>query len=424
MTVAGSPRATDACAAVRGYACEGVSGHSRREVAQRAGVAPDYVARLVELGILTPDAADAFSPGDVLRARWVQSLEQAGVPLDGMAAAMRDGTLSFSFMDAAAYDRFAGVSGTTFRQLSARTGVPLELLMMVREAVGFAEPRPEHAVREDEMSVVRLIELQLAKGFRPVVIERCLRLLGDSLRRIAETEAASWRSEVVTPLLDSGMAETEVARAQADLGSQMAPLREQALLAIYHRQQEHAWITSLVAFVEGALEKAGLYSRMHRPPAICFLDITGYTRLTEERGDRSAADLAGSLSTLVRRSSQVHRGKPVKWLGDGVMFHFPEPGDAVLATLEMAEVVVSHGLPPAHVGIHAGPVIFQGGDYFGRTVNIAARIAEYARPGEVVVSQEVVDAADGRSVTFTEIGPVELKGLSGALRLHTARRHP
>ena len=114
----------------------------------------------------------------------------------------------------------------------------------------------------------------------------------------------------------------------------------------------------------------------------------------------------------------------MKWLGDGVMFYFREPGDAVLAALEMVEMVGGHGLPPAHVGIHAGPVIFQDGDYFGRTVNLAARIAEYARPGEVLVSQEVVDAAEGRPATFTEIGPVELKGVPGTLRLLTARRSP
>jgi adenylate cyclase len=111
----------------------------------------------------------------------------------------------------------------------------------------------------------------------------------------------------------------------------------------------------------------------------------------------------------------------VKWLGDGVMFYFREPKDAVLAALEMAEVVGRHGLPPAHVGIHAGPVVFQEGDYFGRTVNLASRIAEYARPGEVLVTQEVVDAADGGPVAFTEIGPVELKGVPGTLRLYTAR---
>src|SRR6266545_3085451 len=160
----------------RGYAGGGVSGYSRQEVAQRAGVDPDYVDRLVELGVLTPAAGEAFSPGDALRARWLQSLERAGVPLEGLAAAVRDGVLSFSFLDVGAYDRFAGLSGTTFQQLSAQTGIPLELLLVVREAFGFAEPGPEDYVHENELSVVPLIQLQLSKGFRPVVIERWLRV--------------------------------------------------------------------------------------------------------------------------------------------------------------------------------------------------------------------------------------------------------
>jgi adenylate cyclase len=393
------------------------------EVAQRAGVDPGYVDRLVELGILTPDAAGAFSPGDALRARWLQSLERAGVPLEGLAAAVRDGVLSFSFLDVGAYDRFAGLSGTTFQQLSAQTGIPLELLKVVREAVGFAEPRPEDHVHHNELSIVPAIQLQLSKGFHPVVIERWLRAYGDSLRRITETEAAWWNSEVEMAMLASGMTEAEMLQAQADLGSQMTPLIEQVLLAIYHGQQEHAWSQVFVEHVESALERAGLYRRLDRPPAMCFLDITGYTRLTEEQGDEAAADLAARLAGLVRRSAQEHGGTPVKWLGDGVMFYFREPAAAVLAALAMAQAVGRHGLPPAHVGIHAGPVIFQEGDYFGRTVNLAARIGEYARPGEVLVSQEVVDAADGGPVAFTEVGPVELKGVSGPLRLYTARRH-
>ena len=383
---------------------------------------PDYVDRLVELGILTPAVGDAFSPGDALRARWLQSLERAGVPLEGLASAVRDGVLSFSFLDVGAYERFAGLSGTTFQQLSAQSGIPLELLMVVREAVGFAEPGPEDTVHHNELSVVPLIQLQLSKGFRPVVIERWLRVYGDSLRRIAETEAAWWNSEVEMALLESGMTEGEMLQAQADLGSQMTPLVDQALLAIYHGQQEHAWSQVFVEHVEGALEATGLYRRLDRPPAVCFLDLTGYTRLTEERGDEAAADLAARLAGLVRRSAQEHGGTPVKWLGDGVMFYFREPAAAVLAALEMVAVVGSHGLPPAHVGIHAGPVVFQEGDYFGRTVNVAARIAEYARPGEVLVSQEVVEAAAGTPVTFREIGPVALRGVSDPLRLHAALR--
>jgi adenylate cyclase len=399
-----------------------VEKHSRHEVARRAGVDADHIDRLVELGILLPGPEDEFSPGDVRRTRWVRSLERAGVPLDGMAAAVRQGTLSFSFLDVAVFDRFSVLSDTTFRELSERTGVSMELLKVVREAAGFAEPRPEDRVREDEFSVVEAIELQLERGFRPVVIQRWLRVCEDALRRITETETDWYGTEVLRPMLAAGMTEVEMLEAQVDFGRRMAPATEQATLAIYRGQQEHVWTKAFIEYVEDALDKAGLLERMHRPPAVCFLDVTGYTRLTEERGDQAAADVAASLASLVRRSAQEHGGQPVKWLGDGVMFYFPDPGQGVIAALEMIAGVVTRALPPAHVGIHAGPVVFQEADYFGRTVNIAARIADYARPGEVVVSQDVVDAADGTPVTFTEIGPVELKGVSGALRLHTAHR--
>src|SRR6266511_4576238 len=119
--------------------------HSRQEVARSAGVDPGYIGRLTELGILRPGPGGAFSHGDARRARWVHSLEEAGVPLDEMAAAVREGALSFSFLDAAAFDRFTEVSSTTFKELSARTGIPLDHLKVIREAVGFAEPRLEEA---------------------------------------------------------------------------------------------------------------------------------------------------------------------------------------------------------------------------------------------------------------------------------------
>jgi adenylate cyclase len=401
------------------YADRSVSGYSSQEVARRSGVAPDYVDRLVELGILT--RGEGYSPGDVLRTRWVESLERSGVSLEGMATAIRDGTLSLSFLDVPAFDRFAGLSDTTFRELSENRGIPMELLRVVREAIGFGEPRPEDHVREDELSVVPGIELMLSNGFRPVVIERTLRTYADSLRRLVETETDAWETEVERPLLERGMTAREMLERQADLGTRMTRLLDQALLAIYHGQQEHAWRQSFVEHIEDTLERAGLHRRTRYPPAMCFLDITGYSRLTEERGDAAAADVAARLARMVERSSQEHGGRPVKWLGDGVMFHFREPQGAVVAALEMVEGASRHGLPPAHVGIHAGPVIFQEGDYFGRTVNLAARIAEYARPGEVVVSQEVVESANEAPVSFEEIGPVELKGVAETIRLHTAR---
>ena len=115
-------------------------------------------------------------------------------------------------------------------------------------------------------------------------------------------------------------------------------------------------------------------------------------------------------------------GTAVKMLGDGVMFHFPDPADAVRCALHLIPEIDDAALPPARVGVHAGPVVFRDGDYFGRTVNLAARITDYARPSEVLVSQSVVESVgDADGVTFVEIGPVTLKGVSEPVVLHAAR---
>lgn len=394
--------------------------YSRAEAADRAGVGIDDVSRLVELGIVVPEEGDRFSPGDVRRTELAQSLEAAGIPLDGLGAAIGRGTVSLDFVEAPVYERFSLFSTVTFRELSNRTGVPLSLLKVVREAAGSAPPTPEDLVRDDELTIATFLEAQVAAGFRPIAIERLVRVQGDSLRRIAETEADWWRTEVIEPALAAGKRPDEVS--VTDVSTQLTALSEKALMAMYHAQQMHSWTNNIIAGLEMMLSAAGLHSHLERPPAMCFLDITGYTRLTQERGDEAAAALAAELARLVQRTSVQHGGRPVKWLGDGVMFHFPNPGPGVVAALDMVDGVISAGLPPAHVGLHAGPVIFQEGDYFGQTVNVASRIAEYARPGEVLVSQEVVDASAGADASFTEIGPVELKGVGAAMNLHAAHR--
>jgi adenylate cyclase len=404
---------------VPGYSTD-VSDYSRQEAAERAGVSLDELSRLVELGIIAPGEGDRFSSGDVRRAGLTQSLQAAGIPLEGLAATIKGGGISLDFLDAPVYERFSLLSDVTFQQLSDRTGVPPQLLTVMREATGSAPPSPEDLVRDAELAIAAFIEAQVAAGFRPIAIERLLRVEGDGLRRIAETEADWWRTEVIEPALAAGMNPDEVSA--TDLSTQLTVLAEASMVAMYHAQQTHAWTSNIIGGMEAMLAAAGLYSRLERPPAMCFLDITGYTRLTQERGDEAAAALAATLARLVQRTSVQHGGRPVKWLGDGVMFYFPNPGSGVVAALDMVDGVAGAGLPPAHVGLHAGPVIFQEGDYYGQTVNVASRIAEYARPGEVLVSQAVVEASEGAGAAFTEIGPVELKGVAGAMRLHSAHR--
>ena len=389
--------------------------YSREDAAERAGVESPFLARLVDLGILAPHQPDRFSPADVRRVLLANSLERAGIPLEGVGAAIHRGSLSLDFLDAASYERFAALATESFREVSDRTGIPVELLMVLREAIGMAQPSPDDRLREDEMAIVPFIELQVAEGFRPAAIERLLRVQGDSTRRITEQEAAWWNSEVIEPAIAAGKGTEGIA--DPELADRISPLAEQAVRTMYRAQQARAWTANIIEGFETLMEKAGIRSRLDRLPAICFLDITGFTRLTQERGDDAAADLATTVARLVQRSSVQHGGKPIKWLGDGVMFYFGDPGPGVRAALQMVDGLAAAGLPPAHVGLHAGPVLFQEGDYFGQTVNLSARIADYARQGEVLVTQAVVDASQDKGIAFADIGPVELKGVSGTVHL-------
>jgi adenylate cyclase len=403
-----------------------MNGLSAAGLADLAGVTEAEVQRLVELGILVARDGDGpFLAADAPKVRLATACEQAGLPLAGIAAAIRDGRLSFAFLEAAPFRRWAVRSGRTYRQVSQETGVPLELLGGFLEAIGFARMAPEEPIREDELEIVPLLQLGLSTGFLDQVWSTRLgRGYAEGLRLIASVEKDVWQARFMAPLLASG-ADPQTARELASRLSgdlDFSVLRDRALMAAYRRQQELAWTEKLVEEIETALEQAGELGRPGRVPAMCFLDLTGYTRLTEEHGDQVAAALAATLAVLVDRSSRAHGGVPVKWLGDGVMVHFREPAGAVLAALEMVEEFPAAGLPPVHVGVAAGPVVAQGGDYFGRTVNLAARIAAHASAGRVLVSEPVVQRAPPQGVTFVELGLVQLEGIAHPVRLLEARR--
>jgi adenylate cyclase len=400
-----------------GVAMEG-SWFSGMELAERARVAPELVARLVELGILRPgDGGAGFGPGDVRRVRLVDACARAGLTLEGIGAAIASGRLSLAFLDLVT---MAGrpLTDTTYAELCAQEGLSMELVQRVHEASGLGRPEPDDPVHPLDRDLLGSARLGRMLGLDDGVLIRVARVYGENLRRVAQAEPEFYHDHVEGPLLASGMDERQMREAASRMSDQLAGVVQRMLVALYTRHQERYTIDHLVEHIESVVTER----RPQRPPAMCFLDLAGYTHLTEERGDRAAAALVTSLADLVERVSFPHDGQPVKWLGDGVMFHFRRPAQAVVAALEMVERTPAAGLPPAHVGLHAGPVVFQDGDYFGRTVNLAARIAGRAGPGEVLVSDQVVAECGGGGVGFEPIGPVPLKGVSDPVPLHRATR--
>ncbi|HJU00090.1 MAG TPA: hypothetical protein VJ966_02665, partial [Actinomycetes bacterium] len=339
-------------------------------LASLAGVSEAEVARLTDLGILVPrDGPAPFRVGDLPKIRLALACERAGLPMDGIAAAIRAGRLSFAFLEDVPYHRFGVPSDRTYRQVSQDTGISLEVLRESMEAMGFAWTSPDDPLRDDELAAVPLVDRAISSGILDRTwMTRVGRAYAEGLRLAARVENEAYQARFEEPVLAAGLGQRAAMEQASALAAQFTAEIDRALMAIYRRQQELVWIQHQVLNIEAALEAEGALARPGRVPAMCFLDLAGYTRLTEERGDQAAAELAGSVAALVERMARAHGGTAVKWLGDGVMLHFPDPAEAVAAALEMVERLPAAGLPPAHVGVAAGPVVVQGGDYFGRTV--------------------------------------------------------
>jgi adenylate cyclase len=401
-----------------------MKGLSASGLAELAGVSEGEVERLVELGVLVArDGVGPFLDTDVPKVRLAAACAQAGLPMAAIASAIGAGRLSFGFLEAAPFRRWAVRSTRTYRQVSQDTGVPLELLGSALESMGFARMDPDEPMREDELAIVPFVQLGHATGvFDLASLTRLGRAHVEGLRLINTAWGEAYQARFEGPVLASGGDQQTAMEAAAQLSIDFLPLVDPALLAIYHRQQELLWTEGLVERIEGELEAAGVLGRPARVPAMCFLDLVGYTRLTEQQGDQAAAELAETLAVLVDRSAREHAGVPVKWLGDGVMVHYREPAGAVRSALGLVEQLPQAGLPPAHVGVAAGPVVVQGGDYYGRTVNLAARIAGHAAAGQVLVSQRVAESAPPAGVRFLALGELPLKGFAQPVPLLEACR--
>ena len=357
------------------------------------------------------------------KVRLATACERAGLPMEGIAAAIRSGRLSFAFLEAALYRRWPVRTGSTYQQVSQDTGVPLELLAGVLEAMGFAPMAPEASISEDELEVVPLLQRGLASGRLDLALfTRVGRAHAEGLRLIVTAWNQVYRARFEGPLLAAGGDQRTAMELAPQQSVEFLPLMDRALLAGLRRQQELVWTEGLVEHIEYELEAAGMLGRPGRVPAMLFLDLVGYTRLTEEHGDAAAAAWAETLALLVNRSAREHGGVPIKWLGDGVMVHFREPAGAVRSALDLVGQLPKAGLPPAHVGVAAGPVVIQGGDYFGRTVNLAARIAARAGAGQVLVSQPVAESTPPQGVRFVAWGEPRLEGFARPVRLLEVHR--
>jgi adenylate cyclase len=175
-----------------------------------------------------------------------------------------------------------------------------------------------------------------------------------------------------------------------------------------------------VAAVEKQVEPAAQVGTA----AIVFTDLVGFTAYTDAHGDRAAVDVLDRQATIVE-AGLAGRGRVVKELGDGLMLWFHSGSTGVEAARDILTSVATArdaiDFPLAvRMGMHFGEVVERGDDYIGQTVNIAARVADLAGPGELLVTEQVVRSLDGhrRRGAFRPVGPTRVKGVGAPIWLH------
>jgi adenylate cyclase len=389
-----------------------------QEFARRANVPIDFVRRLTALGAVSDDPSIVVQH-ELGRMRLLFAWSQAGFPPETIMRLVDQKALSITFLDAPGVQTAERLD-RRYADIARERGVPERLVERLHESIGFEPPNPHDLAGEDDIALLDVMELFRSVGVPDEAVVGLFAVYAEAVRRLAKAEAELYEANIEERLRASGMTERELIEFGTDFGNRVSAALEKALVLVYRRHRVHAWIEHSVNHVEAALEAEGIESHVPQPPAICFVDLTGYTRLTEERGDRFAADVAAQLASLVKDISRRRGGSPIRWLGDGGMFHFRDPAHAVEAGLDMVEQAPAIGLPPAHIGIHAGPVIFQDGDVYGRTVNLASRLASVAQASQVVVSEDVAQLADRFS--YQDLGPVTLKGVTVPIRVFRAAR--
>jgi adenylate cyclase len=395
-----------------------VSRLTAEELAELAHGPPEHVHRLVELGLLSAGDDGRFAPVDVHVVRLMAQFADAGIELEDVAAGVRDGALAFppglSLPEpdprSLTYEALAeelGCSADTLRRLSSELGLP---------------PHADDRLRAEDAEILSLMlsKLDLCEDDE---LSRLARLYGGTMQRLVSSGIQFFDRVVAQRVMALDLPDAERDRLVYQRAAEFTELVSRLVPWLQRRHREHVVLDYIVATTEEFMEERGVVPPLpRRPPAIAFLDLTGYTAFAEERGDEAAAEIAADLASVVQETAQAHGGRPVKWLGDGVMFHFSDPRRAILGGLDLLERTETAISVPARIGINAGAVIAQEGDYFGRTVNVAARIADYARPREVLVSEDARQSAGDAGVAFELVGDVPLKGVSRPVRLHRAMR--
>jgi adenylate cyclase len=390
---------------------------SLSEASRRSGVPSSTLKRWAAEKIV-PVRRGRWTAAAAAQARVVARMRERGYSLEDLKEAGREGRLAFGFTEELFSD--PDERRMSVEEVAAETGLEAELVERILVILGTPADR-RHDVSPEDAEALRHCARVLDAGFPLVAFLQLVRVYAQSMRRIADAEVRLFHLYVHEPLIRDAVPELEMAEEMGELAADILPLAAPLTDYLHQRYLRYFVEQDVVGHMEAdatAVDTAEI-ELGHVHVSLCFIDLTGFTRYTEEEGDIEALDVVENFVASVE-ATLPREATIVKTIGDEVMVVSPDP----LSLTEWAVDFLARfeQRPQPRVGIHYGDAVYRDGDYFGGQVNLAHRVVNRALAGEVLVTDGVCAAiAASDRLQFEGIGRVSLKGFPSPTELFVVR---
>jgi adenylate cyclase len=392
---------------------EGAGGRlSQAEVARRVGVSPATLRRWIDAGAV-PSIDGGWTPAAVAHARLVARLRERGHSLEEIRTATESGRLAFGYIE-----DLLPPPGRTYslKGVAKETGLEPALVERLWSAMGLTQ-HSDGRFTEDDVQLLRYAAAMLAAGIPLVAFLQIARVYGHTLAQIADAEVRLFHLYVHEPLMRAGVTGMEMAEEMHGIAREILPLSSPMMDNLHRRFLGHFVQQDVIGHMESdEAEEPMDLGRLR--VAIAFADLAGYTRLTEERGEDEAVQAVERFVEVVEHTLPED-ARIIKTIGDEVMVVGHDPAALTEWAVDLQRLFTDPPLP--RIGVQYGQALYRDGDYYGREVNLAARVVARSAGGEVVATRPIVEACNDQ-LTFDRIGEVRLKGFTEPTELFVARR--
>jgi adenylate cyclase len=382
------------------------------EAAREAGVSPATLRRWGDEGVI-PHYRGRWTRAAAAHARIVARLREEGHSLEEIKEAGEDGRLAFGYVNELFPPR---AGGHTLKEAAAETGLEAALIERMWRTLGFPEWMLDRLSDED-VEALRYMGEVLSAGFPLIAFLQVLRVYATSLRQMADAEARLFHLYVHEPLMRDGVPGMQMAEEMEDLITQLLPLATPLMVYLHRGYLRHFVEQEVLSDMEANLDDGAVLGQLRI--AIAFADLAGFVRFTEEAGEEEAIDLVERFVEAVEETIPSD-ARVVKNIGDAVMIVSYDAAALTDWAIGFQQGFAKRSRP--RIGIHYGQAMYRDGDYFGRNVNLAARVVARALAGEVLITEpvhEVIPKDPG--LVFEPIGEVRLKGFSEPMPLYAVR---